>query len=92
MFNEVKKQLRKLTLFKTSQKYYLRNVKTLINNNEQDCLEYQKQYFNAYVEVFLIFNVSEHITLDSGNYRTTELTYIEVSRKFFYVNLKARML
>jgi len=42
--------------------------------------------------VFLIFNVSKHITLDSGNYRTTELTYIEVSRKFFYVNLKARML
>ena len=32
--------IRKITLFKTSQKYYLRKIKTLINNNEQDCLEY----------------------------------------------------
>jgi len=29
MFNEVKKQLRKLTLLKTSQKYYLRKSKLL---------------------------------------------------------------
>jgi hypothetical protein len=30
------KFLRKLTLFKTSQKYYLRKLKTLINNNRED--------------------------------------------------------
>jgi len=30
------KFLRKITLFKTSQKYYLRKLKTLINNNRED--------------------------------------------------------